>query len=249
MPRPLQGRVVAVTRPRSQADPLSRALARAGARVVFAPLIRVAPPRSTRALDDALKTLASYDAAVFTSGTSVDRFFERTRALGLPAAPRAVYAVGPHTAERLSARGLRARAFRGARTGAELARALPAVAGLRILVPRAENGDPSLARILRARGATVRVAAAYRTLPDRSGLRGLSGRADAVVFASPSAVDALFRLKGTAAARSLLSGAVAAAIGPTTAAALKRRGAKDVVVAARPAPEEIVRALAARWAA
>jgi uroporphyrinogen-III synthase len=238
-----------VTRPRSQADPLSRALARAGARVVFAPLIRVAPPRSLRALDAAVSALGSFDAVVFTSGTSVDRFFERLRALGAPPPAGAVYAVGPHTAERVSAAGLRPIVRDGARTGADLGRAMPAVSGKKILIPRAQNGDPSLARILRERGATVRLAAAYRTLPDRAGLRGLSGRPDAVAFASPSAVEALFKLKGAAGARALLSTAVAAAIGPTTAAALRRRGAPDIVVAARPAPEEIVRALAQRWSA
>ena len=55
------------------------ALRRRGAGVVYAPLIRIAPPRSWKPLYAAIKDLLRYDAVAFTSANSFDFFFSRMK--------------------------------------------------------------------------------------------------------------------------------------------------------------------------
>ena len=190
----LSGRTVIVTRPKASSARLAAALRARGARVVLAPLIRTAPPRSWRRLDAALRGLAGFDAAAFTSANAVQAFFDRAAlVLGAnPRPPRVVAAVGPATARALVKRGWRATVVPDVRRAEGLARALRLPRGSRVLMPRAEKGRAVLPRLLRAAGARVTVATAYRTLPDLAGRRALRAAlargADAVCFASGSAV-------------------------------------------------------------
>lgn len=245
-----------VTRPRARATALAAALRARGARVAFAPLIRTAPPRSTRALDAALRGLARYDAAAFASVTAVAAFFCRAKlVLGrAPARPRAVGAVGPATRAALAARGWRADATPEESTGAALARALKLRRGARVLIARAERGRPELPDALRRAGARVRLVSAYRTVPDAAGRRALKAAlaagADAVCFASGSAAASAVAALGRARASRALRLCAAVAVGPTTAAELRARGVRPAAVAAAPDAESfadaVVRALSRR---
>jgi len=122
------------------------------------------------------------------------------------------------------------------------------VAGRRVLVPRAEGGREEAIALLRAAGAEVEEVVAYRTEATPAGDPALAeGRAalaagDAaicVVFA-PSQVAALAALVGPAA----LTALPFAAIGETTAAALRAAGAGAVAVARTPTPAGIASAVA-----
>ena len=108
-----------------------------------------------------------------------------------------------------------------------------------MLLPRAERGLDVLPDGLRASGAHVTLAAAYRNVADVAGRktlrRALRLGADAVCFASGSAASAL----GTLGLRS----AVAVAIGPTTAAALRARGIVPAAIAKKPDPEAFAQAV------
>jgi uroporphyrinogen-III synthase len=105
--------------------------------------------------------------------------------------------------------------------------------GARVLLPRAERGNPELPRLLRAAGLRVTAAAAYRTLPDAAGRkilrRALAEGADAVCFASGSAVDSAASALGAAELRRAFQSCAAVALGPVTAAALRARGVKSAV--------------------
>jgi len=221
---------------------LAAALRARGARVVFAPLIRIAAPRSWRALDAALRRLAAFDAAAFASASAVESFFRRARRIlgRRPAPPRLVAAVGPATARALAARGWRAALVPDDARAAGLARALKLARGARVLLPRAERGRAELPRGLRRAGARVTAAAAYRTLRDEAGrralARALAAGADAVCFASGSAAAAL--------ARGALRGRAAVAIGATTAAELRARGVRPAAVAAAPDADSFADAVA-----
>lgn len=238
MRRPLSGRTVIVTRPRASSQALAAALRRRGARVVFAPLIRTAPPRSWRALDAALMRLDSFDAVVFASANAVAAFFDRAsrRLKAPPRAPRTIAAVGPATARALAARGWRASVIPEERRAEGLARALRLPRRARVLIPRAERGREALPRLLRAGGARVTAATAYRTLADEGGRRALrralAEGADAVCFASGSAVASAADALGAARARRAFRSCAAVAIGPTTAAALRARGLTPAATAA-----------------
>jgi len=205
---------------------------RIGAGVRELPSIIIGPPESWGPIDAAIRGLAGFDWVVFASGNGVERTLERMSALGVPRgalASRRLAAVGPATAKRLE-REVRAPDFvpaeaKGAALAAELG---PRVSGRKVLLPRAADGRKELPDGLVAAGALLTAPDAYRTVSaPAEALRRLgrwisAGEVDAVAFASPSAVKAVTGALG--ADRALLEKVVLAAIGPTTAAALRDAG-------------------------
>jgi uroporphyrinogen-III synthase len=233
--RPLNGRTVVVTRVSGVSERLTGRLRALRAEVVVAPLIRVAPPRSWRRLDASLRRFARFDAVVFASANAVEAFFRRSSTIlqNKPAAPRHVAVVGPATAAALKARGWRATTVAEVRRAEGLAAALRLPKGSRVLIPRAERGREALPRLLKAAGHRVTVVSAYRTTPDHAGRRvlraALAGGADAVCFASGSAVESAAVALGPARLRRVFRRCAAVAIGPVTAEALRARGVKAAV--------------------
>ncbi|OGS40864.1 MAG: hypothetical protein A2506_09665 [Elusimicrobia bacterium RIFOXYD12_FULL_66_9] len=242
MTRPLVGRTVVVTRPRALSGSLASSLEALGARVVFAPLIKTVAPRSFRALDAALRDLGRYDAVVFASANAVDAFFDRARTIlrKKPSAPPLAAAVGPATAKALARRGWKASVVPKDARAEGLAAALRLKKGARVLIPRAEQGREALGFLLRKAGARVTLATAYRTLADHDGRRilgkALAASADAVLFASPSAVASAAHALGRNRMRKVFRKTAAVAIGSTTAAALKAHGVRPASVSERPDP-------------
>lgn len=232
MPPRLDGRTVVVTRGNGDADALGDGLRALGATVRELPSIAVGPPESWGPLDAALRALDGFDWVVFASGNGVERTLARMAALGIPVsalAARRLAAVGPATALRL-ARDVRAPDLvpgeaKGEALAAEIA---SRVRGAKVLLPRAADGRPELPRGLAAAGAILTAPDAYRTVPaPAETLRPLAtwigrGEVDAVTFASPSAVRAVVGALG--AERGALGKVLLAAIGPTTATALRDAG-------------------------
>lgn len=248
----LAGRLVAVTRPRSDEDALSVRLLELGARVLEAPAIAIGPPASFEDLDRALGALESIAWIAFPSANAVERTLARAAQLGIPAAALArprLAAIGAPTAARLE-RLLRAPDLvPAAASGDALAAALaPAVHGLRVLVPRAEESRPELVEGLARAGAQVESPVAYRTVASPPGslapLRAAlaADSVDAVAFASPSAVRGVVAALGPEAR--LLARTVLAAIGPTTGAELRARGLTVGVEPARSSGVALADALA-----
>ena len=223
MSRPLEGCRVVVTRERP--GQLAAKLIDRGATVIHVPLIAVVDPADDgRALADELNRLAEFDWLVVTSQAGAERVGEAAgRAPGVRLA-----AVGTATAHALQhhsgrpvdlipeeqrAEGLAA-AFLDAAPGAQ-----------RMLIAQADLAAPTLADALRQAGHVVTTVTAYRTVtvaPDRDAV----GEADAVVFASGSAVESWCRAFGVTAPPLIV------AIGPTTAAVADRFGLKVSAVAA-----------------
>jgi len=112
----------------------------------------------------------------------------------------------------------------------------PRVRGKRVLLPRPAEGRPELLEGLATAGAEVAAVEAYRTVPAPvEAIRPLAawieaGEVDAVAFASPSAVKAVVGGLGERAA--LLRRVPLAAIGPTTAQAVREA---VITVGAQPA--------------
>lgn len=235
----LDRRTVVVTRGKGGEDALAARLRELGAEVREIPAIAFAPPADPGPLDAALRDLARFDWAVFASATAVERTVERLVALGLPPASLArlsLAAVGPATADAL-ARAVREPDLVPAEAkGEAMAAALaPRVRGRRVLLPRPAEGRPELLAGLRAAGADVAAVEAYRTVPaPPEAIRPLAewleaGVVAAVAFASPSAVRAV--VGGLGERADLLRRVPLAAIGPTTAEALRAEG---LDVAAQP---------------
>ena len=236
---PLSGRRVLVTRPSHQAEPLARMLAEIGADVECLPTIRLRPPDDGLPLLRAAERLDTYDWAVFTSVNGVERFLEASVSAGIEPAEMSHIgwaAIGPATARALHAAGVRTvllpRSYRAEALADALQEAIeaePAVpdgrpmAGLRILLARAEGARAVLPKRLRALGAEVDEVAAYVTEPNvdvAAELResGAEGGWDWITFTASSAVRAFGELGGT------VGGSRVAVIGPITAGTARSLG-------------------------
>lgn len=249
--RPLFGQTVLVTRTRQQASKLREQLEAAGAAVLEAPTIEVAPVDDFKAVDDALRRLADWDWLVLTSANAVDALADRLAALGLDARALAgvrVAVIGDATAQRLDER-LRVRAdFEPRRAVSEAfveeLASRETLAGRRALLLRADVARPALAEGLRAQGCDVTDLAIYETrlaaaLPDDALAALREGRVQWVTFTSASTARNLVTLLGEE--RALLERVRIASIGPVTSEAVRELGLKVAVEA----PAAGVEALAA----
>jgi len=225
--RPLFGTTVLVTRPREQA----------GEFVLTMPTIAIVPPVDWRPLDRAIGDLARYDWVIFTSVNGVRFFFERLRALGRDARAlgRARFgAIGPRTAEALAGQGFKADVVPDEYQAEGVLEAFKKedVKGVRILIPRAEVARDLLPEELRARGADVTVAVAYRTVRPEADGKALKEQlrrreVGVVTFTSSSSVRNYVELfADRAEASALTANAVVACIGPITAETAESCGLK-----------------------
>jgi len=245
--RPLFGTRVAVTRARAQASTLVTRLTELGAQVVEAPTIRteLLPPDE---LDAAIEALDDADVVAFTSATGVEAFFDRLAGTGRDARSlfgQRVAVVGTPSADACRRRGIEPDVIPplGARTGEGLSDALiehGGMDGALCVVVRARDGDERLVDGLRAAGAHVQLARAYRTLvdtPDAEHVAALLA-CDLVTLSSASTVRNL---------RAVAPGAPAfppaITIGPTTTAAAKAAGLHVLGEAADPSIEGLVDAV------
>jgi len=243
--RPLFGRRIVVTRSPEQAEELVDSLETLGAQAIIAPTFRMAPPEDPEAVDRAAASLDKYHWVVFESATAVTRLLSALhrgprdlRALGNVS----VCAIGPSTADRLIAGGIKPDViipeYRVESISDALASTGP-LEGQQILLVRPDHLREVLASDLANRGADVTDLIVYRTAPESPDSPAaqilyrdlLDNRIDAVLFTSPTAVRRLTDLIGEEQAADLLNTTVVAAIGPVTAAAARELGIHPTVIA------------------
>jgi uroporphyrinogen III methyltransferase/synthase len=225
-------------------------LAILGADTIEAPMIRIVPPDDPGPLLEAADHVEQFDWIVFTSANAVESFMSAllvgdrdVRALKGPK----LCTVGTGTAERLSRYGIKADLipdeFRADAVVAALSRST-SLAGLQVLVPRADIGRDVIADGLRTAGASITDVVAYRTvLEDAQQEDGpdvyrmlLDEAIDVVTFTSPSAVRNFAAIYGEEQTIDLLSHTVVAVIGPVTADAATQLG---LTVSVQPATSTI----------
>ena len=238
--KPLAGKRIVVTRAPEQAGGLILELEKRGAEVLLLPTLSFAPPESWEKLDAELRRLDWFDAILFLSKNAAAYIFDRCGQLGirwevLQSQGRLIGAVGEVTAKAIEAQGLHVDYVAKNRTGEGLVRELGArLAGKRVLLPRSDRGDARILAALRDVGADVTEVVAYRTTSAESldpeivtQIRG--GEVDAIAFASPSAFQNLADLLQPDELASLSARVQLAAIGPTTAQAIRKAGAKVAI--------------------
>jgi uroporphyrinogen-III synthase len=227
-------------------------LASRGIDVVALPLTKVAPPPPAQWQELVALVGSGHDAVAIASANAAEAL---VRAATEAAAARGlgevswllphVVSVGTVTVGVLARHGIASiAAARADATG--LADELIARGARRVLWPRAEDGrDEGLVR-LAAAGVAVDAPVAYRTVavpadaPEVvAGLAALAGAVALCVYA-PSQVDALDALVPLAALEIPI-----VAIGETTAAALRARGARVAAIASAPDPDAMASAVAA----
>ena len=227
--RPLSGKTIVVTRSAQAAPQLAVLLRDVGARALEVPTIALAPPSDggdALAAGVAKLHAGAYAWAVFTSPNAVQRVFELvpdTRSLGAVK----VAAIGPATAEALRAYRVVADLVPSRYVAESLLESFPsppvAPSAREVFLPQAAGARDELRRGLVEAGWVVDAVEVYRTIPRRiePKLLETAGRADAICFASSSAVDSYLDQAGTAGSP---IPPVVACIGPVTAATARRRG-------------------------
>jgi hydroxymethylbilane synthase len=224
---PLRSRAVIDTRP--EVDAAERAaIEREGFRVLHVPAIAIGPAEKSTELDRIRSRIGEYDWVVVTSKRGVAALFD-----GMPAAPKSVRwaAVGATTAAALSERGVSVDCVPASSRGDAIPGAmakLGSLKGSRVLLARADAASKTLPAKLEEMGAVVDDVVAYRTVsgPEAS-RRGLMEAikdpdAEAIVFASGSAVRGIVALAGAKAAAARAMRAVT--IGPKTSAVARELG-------------------------
>lgn len=194
----LSGKRIALTRPRELIGDFEELIRKHGGTPVIAPAIAIEPPESFAGLDEALRAVGTFDLVVLTSVNAVTAIRKRAEAIGIALGKEfrgRVAAVGDataksarevlHTPEIISREG----------TAESLFRELGDLKGSRVFYPRGNLSSPELHARLIAAGADVVSPVAYNTVADSSVSLLVdeweSGRLDAVLFASPSAVHSV----------------------------------------------------------
>ena len=233
-----------IPRPADRSAALFGALQAVGARAVSVELISIVAPADPGEFDLRLVDLAAggYSWIGFTSANAVDAVRQRSAALGLqPAIPAdtRVAAVGPATARALRAAGLPVDLVpaTGGSAGA-LAAVWPAAqAGQAVLLPRSDIAAPELPDALAAKGYRVDTVTAYRTttapVPEWLAAELAGGLIDAVLFTSPSTVQALHGIE-------IDPATVLGAIGRPTATAMAGSGRTVDFTAGQPSATALV---------
>jgi uroporphyrinogen-III synthase len=251
---PLTNKRILITRTRHQASELATQLEALGATPITIPTIEIVPPNSFAALDAALTCLRTYDWLLFTSANAVDAFHRRAQFLHLTQLPKHIAVIGPATLRAANAIGLTVDLVPPQYTAESLAEALlPEAPGKSFLLPRAAEARDILPEILRAAGATVTIAEAYRNQTPPDSIPALQhlfsapeNYPDAITFTSASTATNLFALL-EAANLTLPPNLTLASIGPITSQALRDLGHEPTVEAAEPTIPALVQSLATHF--
>jgi uroporphyrinogen III methyltransferase/synthase len=232
--RPLFGKRVLVTRPAHQAADMVRRLEGLGATVWSLPAVEVLPPEDWSAVDAALADLARYHWLVFTSANGVHALIRRLRQTGRDLralGPLRLAVIGPSTGDALRAYHLEPDLTPAEYNSEGLAAALlPAAAGQRVLLARADRGVDVLRERLAAAAAVEQVAV-YRQVdaavaPEHEALQRLRrGEVDYVTLTSSNIARALAGALGAEGLRRVRAGeAGLVTISPRTSAAVRELG-------------------------
>ena len=253
----LKGRRVVVTRPKEQSAELRDLLASHGADVLEMPLIEIRFGGDEELIPEILAGFGEYDWLVFTSANGVRGFFRHffarykdLRSLG----PCRIACVGPATARAVEELHLEVDCLPETHTGDALAEKLLAehgVENLKICVVTGNRNPDALPKKLEEIGrAIVDTFPVYATeeadLSEHPSARAFREKgADAIVFASGSAVKSFL---SQAAALKLEAAATrprVVAIGEPTASTLRASGIPVAGTARAATPAAVVEALIA----
>jgi uroporphyrinogen III methyltransferase/synthase len=250
----LAGKRIVITRAPAQAEELASVLEQHGAEVVLMPTVCFAPVENSESLDSAIENVKQYDWILFASANAVRFFCRRCRDLSthvksLQSSGPSVGAVGPATSNTALAEGLRVDYVARKHDGKSLARELAgSIQGRKVLLPRSDRSDDRLPVALREAGARVTEVITYRTtVPASLDAKALNrvrhAEVDAIVFASPSAFNNLSRFLSVSDLADLSRRIQFAAIGSTTASALRGAGIRVAIEASESSAEVLAEAI------
>jgi uroporphyrinogen-III synthase len=269
--KPLAGKRVVVTRAAEQSRELISRLEGLGAEVLLAPMVSFADPDDTVVLDAALRSLDKIDWILFTSQNAAKFFVKRIRTLGIETSDlkgaTQIATVGPATAAAARSEELQVAYVATHHNGEALAKELRGeLTGKRVLLPQSDLAKGDLARTLREFAGQVIEVVTYKTVapgsapapigrirgteepadPARAALERIRrGEVDVVSFASPSAYHNFAEWMGAETMQRFPSASAKfAAIGPTTARAIREDGFDVAIEASESSSQGLVDAIA-----
>jgi uroporphyrinogen III methyltransferase/synthase len=246
-----------ITRTRSQSSYLSGLMSEEGAEVIEVPTIDIHPLPIDAAAQRRMSQLSQYDWVVFTSSNAVNIFMNNLKAAGEnpDLAGVKVACVGESTAKVLREYGVKADMVPQDYKQEGLVSAfqkLP-VKGQKILLVRAKKGRDLLMNFLKKKGAFVDFWPLYENkIPPgtKERLHRLfkeEGGVDILIFASSSSADNFYGLFTPSERRRWLKELPVAAMGPVTAASVKKWGGKVAVMPKKYTMPDLIQGLS-RWA-
>jgi len=250
----LSGKRIVVTRAREQSPELAGKLGALGAEVVELPLITVSKEIDKHTLHDVLSELGGYDWIVFTSANGVRYFFEEfhriyddIRSLGL----LRFAAVGDTTAKAIQEHWIKVECQPKVATGEALADELIATGSLdsaKVLVITGNLNRDELVKKLEDARAIVDRMQVYKTektdLANDTAAKDFRAKgADAILFASSSAVQSFVDQAGALKLGKDAKRPIAGSIGPLTSETMKKVGMPIDFEAKTPSLDALVEAL------
>jgi len=236
--KPLQNQRILVACSAKKMVELATGLETMGGSVLPFPVIEARDIEDKHSMDQAISSLSKYAWIIFTSAHGVDFFMQRLNQRGYESRdmPK-ICAVGPATAAAMHTYGHEADLIPAQYVAEGVLQALvdyhggiQHLAGLDILLPRAEKAREFLPQALAAAAAKVDVVACYRTVRskiDPDTMQKLrQSKPDLLVFTSSSTINNFMDILGADVGRRMLMQSKVAVIGPvtaSTAAALGRR--------------------------
>jgi len=249
---PLKGRVVAITRPKGQAEEAGELIRSKGGIPYYIPAIEIKGLSNPAAIKKFIDELSSgkVDYVILMSTNGVKYLFSAADDLNLGLqlkeglAKTYVVAVGPKTAEAMAVFDVRVDLVPQKYSGEGLLEAFKEtdLSGKSIRIPRTSNAPPELSETLRKRGADVEEIHIYESeFPIDEQLKTKfyqdleAGFIDAVLFGSGLSAKNIFKMLTEKASieqirKTLADRVTVVAIGPTTAQALRELGVKVDVI-------------------
>lgn len=230
---PLAGRRIAITRAREQAGELREKLAALGATVLELPLVQFAAAEDPQDRDEVFAEIAGYEWIVFSSPNGVrfffGEFFRKFRDIRALGGAR-IAAVGPGTAKELEALHLEVDVVPQQHVGEALVEALCAYQSMehvKVLVVTGDRNRDVIVTGLNDAQAIVDQIAIYHTAStdlsgDNTAAEFRQGGADAILFASGSAVQSFIEQAATLALRPGAKRPLAGSLGPVTSEAMRQ---------------------------
>jgi uroporphyrinogen-III synthase len=251
---PLSGKRIAVTRAKDQASELTAKLTALGAEVIELPLIHISKEIDKHTLHDVLSELGGYDWIAFTSANGVRFFFDEfhriyddIRSLGL----LRFACVGDATAQAIREQHLKVECQPKTAMAEALADELIATGSLdsaKVLVITGNLNRDILVKKLEEARAIVDRLQVYKTeqtdLTANAAAADFRARgADAILFASSSAVQSFADQAGALKLDKTASKPLSGSIGPQTTETMKKVGMPIAFEAKTPSLDALVEAL------
>jgi uroporphyrinogen III methyltransferase/synthase len=233
MKDPLQGKNIVVTRDPSQSGNLVKKLSALGVNVYTFPTIKITPPENWSSCDRAFQHIKDYEWIIFSSVNGVRFFLKRAEYHQINYFQASIASVGQKTAEELKKYGITADLIPSSFTAKGLLDVFKNldIRSRKILLPTSDLSRDELVSGLRKMGAEVDKVICYRTGVPDSREKGTmvkllnSKKVDCYTFYSPSAFLSFIKILGTHPFKNAESQKAAlAAIGPTTARAIRDEG-------------------------